>query len=128
MVERDLVLQLLLGLVGRVEHALCSILKLNLLLPLPILLRKLLRLSDHLLLGFLREFRRRGDSDLILLPRAQILGGYVEHPVGVNVESNFDLWYTHWRGRYSGQVNIPSEMLSPAIALSPWRTWIVTVV
>src|SRR5438105_5780299 len=104
LVGSDLVLQLVLSLVRRVEHALSSILQLNLLLPLPILLSKLFRFSDHLLLGFLREFRRRGDSDLVLFPCAKVLRVHVKHPVSVNVEGDLDLGHTSRRGRYSGQV------------------------
>ena len=104
MVWGDLVLQLLLGLVRSVEHAFCGVLELDLFLPLPVLLRKLLRFSDHLLLGFLREFCGRGDRDLVLFPCAHVLRVHVEHPVSVNVEGDLDLGHTSRRGRYSGQV------------------------
>ena len=76
---------------------------LDLLAPLAILVGVLGRLADHLVDVVLRQHRRGGDPDLLLLAGRPVLGLDVEDAVRVDVERHLDLRHAARRRRDAGR-------------------------
>ena len=65
----------------------------------------------HLLDLVLLEARSAGDTDLLLLARAEVLGGHVEDAVGVDVERDLDLRHAARRRRDAGQLELAERLV-----------------
>src|SRR5438552_8720306 len=85
----------------------------DLLLPLALVCRVRLGLLDHAIDLVLRETRRRGDRDVLLLVRRLVLRRHVQDPVRVDVERDFDLRDAAWRGRDPDEMELAE---SPVVA------------
>ena len=65
----------------------------------------------HLLDFVLRESAARGDGDLLLLARAEILRVDVQDAVGVDVEGHFNLRHAARRGRDVRELEFPNRLV-----------------
>src|SRR3989449_2004129 len=89
--RRDLVAQVLEGLLRRVGEVVGAVADLDLLAPLLVLGLVGLRLLDGAFHVVLRETGAGGDGDLVLLARGAVPRGHVHDAVRVDVEGHLDL-------------------------------------
>ena len=102
------VLELALGLVGGV---LGVVARLGELAQALVVVGVRLGVGHHLLDLVVRQAGARLDLDLLLLARAQVLGGHVEDAVGVDVEGDLDLRDAARRRRDAGELELAQRLV-----------------
>ena len=102
------VLELLLGLVGRV---LAGVAGLGQLAQALVLLGVRLGVADHPLDLVVGEAGAGLDLDLLLLARAEVLGRHVDDAVGVDVEADLDLRDAARRRRDAGELELAQRLV-----------------
>merc|ERR1711904_295354 len=89
-----------------------GVLRIDALLHLLVLLCKLLCFLDHLLNLLLSQAALViGNCDLLALSSALIFSANVQHAVGVDLESHFDLWLATWRRRDPAKLELTEQVV-----------------
>ncbi len=98
-------------LLGFVNALITTVANLHLLTRGLVLLGMSLGILLHFVDFFLAQATGRRDGDFLFLAGAQVFGADMKDPVGINVESHFDLGDATGRRRNLGQVKSPDRLV-----------------